>query len=172
MTLDDVSGQPLDLVAREGARMILELALNEEVAAFLNRDRYERRAEAPQGYRNGSRTRMLQCGAGEIEIRKPKIVGAQQPFESKVLERWRRKSEHLEAVLPSLYVEGLSTRDFKRALRPLLGESGLSRSSISRLNKALKSSFTALDKRFHERLGLLAFCLRRHKHNWLLHQRH
>jgi putative transposase len=64
-----------------------------------------------------------------------------------VIERWRRKSEYLEAVLPALYVEGLSTRDFKRALKPLLGESGLSRSSISRVNQALKASFIAWRKR-------------------------
>lgn len=147
MTIEDVSGQPLDLVAREGARVILEIALNEEVDAFLNRRRYERRAEAPGGYRNGTRERGLQCGSGEITIRKPKIVGAEEPFESKVVERWRRRSQYLETVLPALYVEGLSTRDFKRALKPLLGTSGLSRSSISRVNKALKASFAAWRKR-------------------------
>jgi putative transposase len=147
LTFDEISGQGLDVIAREGARMILELALNEEVDAFLNRRRYERKAEAPTGYRNGSRARMLQCGSGEIVIRKPKIAGAKEPFSSKVIERWQRKSKDLEAVLPALYVEGLSTRDFKRALGPLVGESGLSRSSISRLNKALKASFAAWRKR-------------------------
>ena len=147
MTLDEVSGQSLDLVAREGARMILEAALNEEVDVFLNRGRYKRKAESGSGYRNGTRTRKLQCGSGEVEVRKPKIVGAGQPFQSQVLDRWQRRSEQLESVLPALYVEGLSTRDFKRALGPLLGESGLSRSSISRLNQALKASFAAWRKR-------------------------
>lgn len=147
MTIEEVSGQPLDLIAREGARVILEIALKEEVDSFLNRRSYERKAEAPAGYRNGTRARTLQCGSGEIVVRKPKIVGAEEPFESKVVERWRRRSQYLEAVLPALYVEGLSTRDFKRALKPLLGESGLSRSSISRVNKALKASFEAWRKR-------------------------
>ena len=147
MTLEEVSGQSLDLVAREGARMILEAALNEEVDAFLNRGWYERKAESPPGYRNGSRTRKLQCGSGEVVVRKPKIVGAGEPFQSKVIDRWRRRSKDLEAVLPALYVEGLSTRDFKRSLEPLLGESGLSRSSISRLNQALKASFAVWRKR-------------------------
>jgi transposase-like protein len=80
-------------------------------------------------------------------VRKPKIVGAEEPFESKVVERWLRKSEYLAAVLPTPYVKCLSTRDFKRALKPLLGESGLSRLSISRVNKALKASFAAWGKR-------------------------
>jgi len=147
MTLEEVSGGSLEFVARHGARIILEAALNEEVGAFLNREWYERSAEGPKGYRNGSRLRKLQCGSGEIEIRKPKIEGAEVPFESKVLGRWQRRSKELEAVLPAMYVEGLSTRDFKRTLKPLLGASGLSRSSISRLNRALKASFRAWRKR-------------------------
>src|SRR5437867_5205717 len=129
MSMEELRGQPLDLIAREGARVILELALNEEVGAFLGRKRYERLDEAPPGYRNGTRARTLQCGSGEIVVRKPKVVGAEEPFESKVVDKWRRKSEYLEAVLPALYVEGLSTRDFKRTLKPLLGGTGLSRSS-------------------------------------------
>jgi putative transposase len=144
---EDVVGQPLDLIAREGARVILEIALTEEVDEFLGRRRYERRAEAPGGYRNGTRERTVQCGSGEVAIRKPKIVGAEEPFESKVMRRWQRRSEDIERVLPALYVEGLSTRDFKRALKPLLGGSGLSRSAISRVNKALKQSFSGWRKR-------------------------
>jgi putative transposase len=53
----------------------------------------------------------------------------------------------MEEILPLLYVEGLSTRDFKRALKPLWGESGFSRSSISRANQALKASFDGWRKR-------------------------
>jgi putative transposase len=142
-----VIGQPLDLIAREGARVILEIALSEEIDDFLGRHRYERKTEAAPGYRNGSRERTVQCGAGEITIRRPKIVGAEQPFQSRVMAGWGRKSEYLEQVLPALYVEGLSTRDFKRALKPLLGGAGLSRSSISRVNRSLKESFSAWRKR-------------------------
>jgi transposase-like protein len=102
LTIEEISGQPIDLIAREGARVILEIALNEEVAAFLNRRRYERSEAGAAGYRNGTRERTLQCGSGEVVIRKPKIVGAEEPFESKVVERWRRRSQYLEAVLPAL----------------------------------------------------------------------
>lgn len=147
LTEDEIVGQPLDLVAREGARVILEIALSEEVNAFLQRGRYERSADAPRGYRNGTRERRIQCGSGEITIRKPKVVGAEQPFESRVMKNWRNRSEYLEQIMPALYVEGLSTRDFKRALRPLLGEAGLSRSTISRLNRSLKESFSIWRKR-------------------------
>jgi transposase-like protein len=144
---EEIIGQPLDLVAREGARVILEIALSEEIDGFLKRRRYERHADGPGEYRNGTRERKVQCGSGEITIRKPKVVGAEQPFESKVMKSWQNRSEYLEQILPALYVEGLSTRDFKRALKPLMGESGLSRSAISRVNKTLKESFSAWRKR-------------------------
>src|SRR5215813_5195489 len=147
MELEEISGQSLELAAREGARIILETALYEEVDRFFNRGCYERKAGSIKGYRNGSRETKLQCGSGEITVRKPKIAGAEEPFQSKVIAGWRRRSEQLESVLPALYVEGLSTRDFKRALGPLFGESGLSRSSISRLNQALKASFATWRKR-------------------------
>ena len=147
LTPEAIRGRPLDLVAREGARLLLEIALSEEVSEFLDRRRYERKTEGPAGYRNGTRERKVQCGAGEITIRKPKIVGAEQPFESRVMTGWQKRSEYLEQILPSLYVEGLSTRDFKRALKPLLGEAGLSRSAISRVNQSLKESFSGWRKR-------------------------
>jgi len=43
----------------------------------------------------------------------------------------------------------LSLRNFRRALKPLWGKSGLSRSSISRANRALKESFNNWRKRDH-----------------------
>jgi len=58
-----------------------------------------------------------------------------------LLEAWQRRSKLLEETISLLYIEGLSTRDFKRALKPVWGESGLSRSSISGANKALKEAF-------------------------------
>ena len=50
-------------------------------------------------------------------------------------------------MLPLLYAEGLSTRDFKRALKPLWKGAGLSRSAISRANKQLREAFKAWRKR-------------------------
>jgi transposase-like protein len=64
-----------------------------------------------------------------------------------VLPRFARKSEAVKAVIPELYLEGLSTRDFRRALRPLWNESGLSRSSVSRCNAELKKGFEAWRRR-------------------------
>lgn len=145
--MEEFFGQPLDFFAREGARILLQVALEEEVTEFLERRWYERRSESPKGYRNGKKRRNVQCGSGEVEIWRPKVVGAEKGFRSRVIERWQRKSDSLMEVMPLLYVEGLSTRDFKRALKPLWGGSGLSRSSISRANRALKESFKEWRKR-------------------------
>ena len=138
--LEELRGQPLEFFAREGARMLLQVALDEEVTAFLGRNPYERDG-APDGYRNGTRHRTLQCGSGEIPVELPKVVGSSHPFRRQVLTAWQRRSTALLDVIPGLYVEGLSTRDFKRALRPLWGAAGLAKSSISRATQALKAQF-------------------------------
>lgn len=145
--LEELYNQPLEFFAREGARIMLETALNEEVTEFLGRRRYEHSDGNLHGYRNGDRPRQVQCGSGEIEIAKPKIVGADRGFRSNILARWQRKGDALLETLPLLYVEGLSTRDFKRALKPLMGKNGLSKSSISRVTKTLKRSFQEWRKR-------------------------
>ncbi len=137
LSLEELNGQPLELLAREGARLVLSVALEEEVTGFLQRQRYERHHGSRHGYRNGHRERQLSCGAGEIEIAMPRVSDTEQAFHSQLLEAWQRRSKLLEEMIPLLYVEGLSTRDFKRALKPLWGKSGLSRSSVSRANKAL-----------------------------------
>ncbi len=104
----------------KGARILLQVALEEEVSSFLMRGRYER-GDEKDGYRNGSRKRVVQCGSGKIELDLPKVVGCSRSFRRKVLEAWQRRSEVLLDMIPCLYVEGLSTRDFKRALKPLWG---------------------------------------------------
>jgi transposase-like protein len=71
----------------------------------------------------------------------PKVTGALLPHRSEVLPAWTRRSQDLTEVLSLLYAEGLSTRDFRRALGGFWGEAGLSRSSVSRANAALYEAF-------------------------------
>jgi putative transposase len=141
LSLEELSGQPLELFAREGAKLLLMVGLEEEVTAALKRRPYERSQGKVSGYRNGHRERHVSCGAGVIEVPVPRVSDTEKTFRSQLLEAWQRRSKLLEETIPLLYVEGLSTRDFKRTLKPLWGESGLSRSSVSRANKALKEAF-------------------------------
>jgi len=141
LSLEELAGQPLELFAREGAKLLLTVALEEEVATALQRRPYERTRGKVRGYRNGHRERQISCGAGVVEIPVPRVSDTEETFRSQLLEAWQRRSKLLEETIPLLYVEGLSTRDFKRALKPLWGKSGLSRSSVSRANKFLKEAF-------------------------------
>jgi len=68
LSLEELAGQPLELFAREGAKLLLTVALEEEVTDALNRRPYERSQGNSRGYRNGHRDRQISCGAGEIEI--------------------------------------------------------------------------------------------------------
>jgi putative transposase len=141
LSLEELAGQPLELFAREGAKLLLMVGLEEEVTAALMRRPYERSQGKVVGYRNGHRVRQVSCGAGIIEVPVPRVSDTEETFRSQLLEAWQRRSKLLEETIPLLYVEGLSTRDFKRALKPLWGKGGLSRSSVSRANKALKEAF-------------------------------
>ena len=72
LSLEELAGQPLELFAREGAKLLLTVALEEEVTDVLKRRPYER-SEGSRGYRNGHRERQVSCGAGEIEIAVPRV---------------------------------------------------------------------------------------------------
>ncbi len=117
LSLGKLAGQPLELFAREGARLLLTVPLEEEVTEALKRRPYERSQGNIRGYRNGHRARQVSCGAGEIEITVPRVSDTEETFRSQLLEAWQRRSKLLEETIPLLYVEGLSTRDFKRKER-------------------------------------------------------
>ena len=127
----------IDAAAREGARLVLQAAMELEVEEFLGRSRYERSGTAAEGYRNGHRRRTLTCGSGSFDVKVPKVVGAEEPFSIESIEAYQRTSDLILKAIPLLYAEGLSTRDFERALKPFWEKAGLTRTSISRANKVL-----------------------------------
>lgn len=139
----------LEALARDGAREMLSRALNEEVEAFLGRGRYER-TEAYRGYRNGSTPRKLTLGTGTIDLAVPRVrdvpAGA-GAFESKIVRKYQRRSDTIDATFMNLFVEGLATRDFEPALRLLTGQDApLSPSTISRLTRQFKEQYEAFDR--------------------------
>jgi len=135
-----------DLV-REGARLMLQTALEMEVEEFLGREYYQRGKRKRNGYRNGAYTRPVKTIAGNITVDKPKVRDTEEEFHSEIIRAWQRRCDELSAVIPRLYIEGLSTRDFQRALKAFWGESGLSRNTISRMNLRLHEEFEAWRKR-------------------------
>jgi putative transposase len=87
---------------------------------------------------------------------KPKVrdrgdVGAEEKirFTSSILPKWARRTKRLDALLPVLYLRGVSTGDFQEALAALLGKDApnLSPAVISRLTEELEADYDAWHKR-------------------------
>src|SRR5215470_2433221 len=121
--------------------------LEEEVVEFLGRRKSKRRVavDGPEGYRNRyGKVRRLSMMAGTIELRRPRLRGLEQRFESRILPLFVRRTEQVSELLPQLYLHGLAQGDFELALRGLLGEGApLSPSSIERLGAKWQLEYEA-----------------------------
>jgi putative transposase len=136
---------PLTEIARDGARRMLAAALRAEADAFVEQHAEEVLADGRQRVvRHGyGPERSLQTGIGALDVRRPKVRdrAADTPaekrirFSSGILPRWARRSKSLDALLPVLYLRGISTGDFQEALSAILGTDApnLSPSVLSRL---------------------------------------
>ncbi len=142
----DVVTTTLDQLAREGARRMLEAALEAEVEAYLEKHRGVRdETGRAMVVRNGkARPRKVTCGAGTMEVSAPRVNdkrvddgGKRLRFTSTILPPYMRRSPKVNEVIPVLYLRGLSTGDFKPALTELLGDdaAGLSSTNIARLTQ-------------------------------------
>lgn len=135
-------GEALEHVARLGARLLLQSALEAEVTGFLGRNRYERRALARQakaGSRNGFAPITVKTTAGPITLERPKLRGTDMAFASRLLGAGVTKTNALESLVIAGFVRGLSVRDVEAALAEALGpEAKVSRSTVSRICEAIK----------------------------------
>jgi len=154
-----------DLV-RHGAQRIIRQAVEAELKCFLEvhaeaRDAAGRRAVVRNGYLP---ERDILTGVGPVAVRVPKTrdrAGEGRCFRSELLPPYLKKARRLEAVLPWLYLKGVSTNDFDEALKALFGDSvhGLSPSTISRLKgfwEAEYAQWRQRDWRGHEFVYLWA----------------
>lgn len=135
---------PLSVMAKEGARMMLMVALEEELTEVLGRDLYER-TDSARGSRNGYKQRTVKLSCGDITIAVPKARGVS--FRSKVLSPYQRRMEELEEVIPLLYMNGLSTRRVKRSLKKVFGKKGLSHQTVSRISARVVEEFKEWKRR-------------------------
>jgi len=144
---------PLTEIARDGARRMLMAALKAEADNFVamfsddlladGRQRIVRHGAGPE--------RVIQTGIGPIEVRRQKVrdramevpAGAKIRFTSNILPKWARRSKSLDALLPVLYLRGISTGDFQEALSALLGQDApnLSPGVITRLTAGWQEEY-------------------------------
>ncbi len=134
----------IEAKARQRIQEWLQDLLEVEVTEFLGRAKSERRQEAAvSGYRNGyGKPRRIALTAGTITVRRPRMRNLAERFESRVLPLFKRRTAELGAMLPQLYLHGLSSGDFELALRGLLGEGApLSAASLLRLKGAWQAEY-------------------------------
>ncbi len=138
--------ETLETYAREHIQQLVQRLLEEEVDALLGRAKSARRtAETPVGYRNGyGKPRQLALTSGTITVQRPRVRDLEERVVSRVLPLFQRHTREVGALLPELYLHGLSTGDFELALRGLLGDAApLSASSIQRLKTDWQAQYDA-----------------------------
>jgi len=140
-------------VLRNGARELLQQAVEAEVAEFVRRhrelkDEHERQRVVRNGYRP---ERTIQTGIGAVTVKAPRARdrAGEIKFQSNILPAYLRRTRSLEELLPWLYLKGLSTGDFSEALAALLGKDarGLSAATISRLKEIWKGEYERWTRR-------------------------
>lgn len=141
----------LEQVARLGARLIIQTAVEAEVAEFLGRARYERVArveDARVGSRNGFCPTTIKTTAGPVTVQRPKLRGTTEKFASRLFGAGVSRTNALESLVIAGYVRGLSDRDVEATLADALGaEAVLSKSTVSRVCGAIKTEFARWGER-------------------------
>ena len=156
----DTIEDPLTAVLRSGARRLLAQAIEAEAESFLaemkgarlpdGRERVVRHGHAPE--------RLVQTGIGPVPVRRVKLrdrgagagEGAERiRFTSAILPRWARRTRSLDALLPILYLRGVSVGDFQEALGALLGKDApnLSPSVVARLRGEWEADYARWQRR-------------------------
>ena len=152
---------PLTSVLRDGARRLLAQAAVAEAEVFLTAMREERLADGrARMVRHGhGPERPIQTGIGPVPVRRVKLRdrGADTAatdaekitFTSAILPKWARRTKSLDALLPVLYLRGISTGDFQEALAALLGKDApnLSPSVIGRLKDEWQDEYDRWQRR-------------------------
>jgi len=155
----DEIDDPLTAVLRSGARRLLAQAIEAEADAFLSAMKGERLPDGRERVvRHGhGPERQVQTGIGPVAVRRAKLrdravneAGADRiRFTSAILARWARRTRSLDALLPVLYLRGVSMGDFQEALGALLGKEApnLSPSVIARLRGEWEADYARWQRR-------------------------
>ena len=123
----------LDQVVRDSVEATLNALLDAEADELCGAKRYER-SPARLDTRAGHYTRTLHTKAGEVELKVPKLRNL--PFETAIIERYRRRETSVEEALVEMYLAGVSTRRVEDITEALWG-TRVSSTTVSELNKKI-----------------------------------
>ena len=123
----------LDAVVRSTVEATLNALLDAEADRLCGAAKYER-SEGRKDTRAGSYERQLQTKAGEVSLKVPKLRTL--PFETAIIERYRRRESWVEEALVEMYLAGVSVRRVEDITEALWG-TRVSPSTVSELNQKI-----------------------------------
>ena len=98
--------------------------------------------------------REITTGVGPVQVKQPRVrdrraADEAEPFSSKILPPYLRKTKSIEELIPWLYLKGVSTGDFSEALKALVGPNapGLSATTVTRLKAIWEGEYQEWSKR-------------------------
>jgi transposase-like protein len=118
---------------RGAIRVTLECLLEQEVREMVGARRYERLGSR-KDHLNGTYLRRLLTSMGQVDVAMPRTRHSGAPTD--VIGRYKRRTDEVDRLVTTAYVQGVSTRDMTRLTQALMGE-GVSSSTVSRVTKVL-----------------------------------
>jgi len=141
----------IDEPVRSSVEETLNALLDAEAESQCGAKRYERSAERVDT-RAGYYERTLETKAGEVKLKVPKL--RKLPFETQIIERYRRREASVEEALVEMYLAGVSVRRVENITEALWG-TRVSSSGVSRLNQKIYQHIEAWRNR--EIIGEFAY---------------
>jgi transposase-like protein len=163
----------IEAQVRDRIRGLIEQILEEELIEALGRERYVRCAAEPDaavdisqglgdgvtasaaavtGYRNGRREREVIGTFGKVTVAVPRARldagdGTTTEWKNKTLAAYQRRTKEVEALIAGSYLAGTNTRRVGRALASVFGRGGVSKDTVSRAWRKIKTDWEAWNKR-------------------------
>jgi len=141
------SRSALEELLRQGARQMLQAAIENEVREYLGvhagaQDAAGRRLVVRNGHLP---ERDLVTGVGPVRVKQPRVRDRREGhrFTSAILPPFMRRVPSVDALIPVLYLKGISTGEFSEALEAILGPNaaGLSATNIVRLKEGWRNDY-------------------------------
>lgn len=123
----------LDKMVLQSVEDTLNALLDAEANRLCGAERYEHSADRVDT-RAGSYKRKLHTKAGEVELKVPRLRSL--PFETQIIERYKRRESSVEEALMEMYLAGVSVRRVEDITEALWGTK-VSPSTVSELNKKI-----------------------------------
>ena len=126
----------MEEVARLGAQLLLQAALETEITVYLGRV-------------------TVKTTAGPVALSRPKLRGTTEKFASRLFGSHVTKTNALESLVIASFVRGLSVRDVEAALAEALGDqAAVSKSTVSSICQAIRQEYEAWARRRLDHVSL------------------